>query len=130
MTTFVPLWPGLPPNITLAVAVALAVALALKVSESPLIGPGCQPLSLWSCYEFKLDVQKQTNRPGPRGCPTRGGPPKNVSYASRLKWIKDKVNTEVNFKLKTNIIVKDKVKVKLKIKANVNINVASQMSLN
>ena len=44
----VPLWWGLPPNITLALA--LARALTLKVSESPLIGPGGQPLSLWSCY--------------------------------------------------------------------------------
>ena len=41
------LWWGLPPNITLAVA--LALARALKVSESHLIGPGGQPLSLWSC---------------------------------------------------------------------------------
>ena len=47
LTPFVPLWWGLPPKITLAVALAVAVALALKVSESPLIGPGGQPLSLW-----------------------------------------------------------------------------------
>ena len=47
MTPFVPLWWGLPPKITLALAAA--VALTLKVSESPLIGPGGQPLSLWSC---------------------------------------------------------------------------------
>ena len=36
LTPFVPLWWGLPPNITLAVA--LARALTLKVSESHLIG--------------------------------------------------------------------------------------------
>ena len=36
-------------------------------------------------YEFKLDVyrqtgNRQTDRPGPRGGPTRGGPPKNQNF--------------------------------------------------
>ena len=54
LTPFVQLWWGQPSKITLAlaVAVALALALTLKVSESPLIGPGGQPLSLWSCFEI------------------------------------------------------------------------------
>ena len=51
----VPLWWGLPPIITLALALALAVevALTLKVSESPLIGPGgstSEPLVLLLSY--------------------------------------------------------------------------------
>ena len=58
----VPLWWGLPPIITLALVVAVAVALALKVSESPLIGPGGQPLSLWSCSFDNNKIHKRMNK--------------------------------------------------------------------
>ena len=63
LTPFVPLLLGLPPKITLAlaVAVAVAVALTLKVSESPLIGPVGQPLSLWSCLDVLTCTSKNTH---------------------------------------------------------------------
>ena len=42
-------------------------------------------------HEFKLDVQKETNRqrdrPGPRGGSTRGGPPKNSDRLAQAEPI-------------------------------------------